>query len=249
MTPRKINGMGWIPQFPDHRDRRLPKLTGVVLPSSVDLRGLMPAVYDQKELGSCTSNAIAAALQLDALKDAMSDQAVPSRLWIYYQERVIEHTVGQDSGAMLRDGAKAVSTVGCVDESAWPYDISTFMTPPLGLVPFYKALEYLAVDQDESSVKGCLAEGYPMVFGFTVYDSFESSQVARTGIVPMPGQGEDVLGGHAVLAVGYDDATRRFMVRNSWGDAWGQAGYFEMPYDYLLNGDLATDFWTYRRIG
>lgn len=251
MTPRQIRRMGWIPQLPDHRDHRYPKLTGVVLPPSIDLRGLMPAVYDQGQLGSCTANAIAAALQFDSLKDAMSDQAVPSRLWIYYQERVIEGTVGQDAGAMLRDGAKAVATVGWVDESAWPYDISTFTSPPAGLAPFEKALEYLAVDQDESAVKGCLAEGYPMVFGFTVYDSFESSQVASTGIVPMPGQDENVLGGHAVVAVGYDDATRRFLVRNSWGSDWGgsMAGYCSMPYDYLLNSDLASDFWTYRRIG
>ena len=155
---RKIQGYGWKPQLPDHRDHRYA-LKDIPLPPSVDLRGLMPPVYDQGQLGSCTGNAIAGALHFDELKDAMTDQAAPSRLWIYYQERVIEGTVSQDAGAMLRDGASAVATVGWVDESQWSYDISTFTTPPAGLTPFQKALEYLAVDQSEVAVKTCLEIG------------------------------------------------------------------------------------------
>ena len=94
-----------------------------------------------------------------------------------------------------------------------------------------------------NQLKGCLAHGYPFVFGFQVYESFESPDVARTGEVPLPGTGEQTLGGHAVLAVGYDDATARFLVRNSWGAEWGQAGYFTMPYPYLTERNLASDFW------
>jgi C1A family cysteine protease len=97
-------------------------------------------------------------------------------------------------------------------------------------------------------MKGCLASGFPFVFGFTVYTSFESEEVAHTGIVPMPSEGEQALGGHAVVAVGYNDASKRFIVRNSWGVQWGQKGYFEIPYEYLINSDLADDFWTIKLI-
>ena len=97
-------------------------------------------------------------------------------------------------------------------------------------------------------MKGCLASGYPFVFGFSVYDSFESEAVARSGEMPMPQPTERLLGGHAVLAVGYDDATQRFIVRNFWGRKWGMAGYFTMPYGYMTDSNLADDFWTIRLI-
>jgi C1A family cysteine protease len=100
----------------------------------------------------------------------------------------------------------------------------------------------------EAPMKGCLASGYPFVFGFTVYDSFESQQVANTGIVPMPASGESVVGGHAVMAVGYDDSQHRFIVRNSWGSGWGMQGYFTIPYAYLTEANLSSDFWTIRLV-
>jgi C1A family cysteine protease len=97
-------------------------------------------------------------------------------------------------------------------------------------------------------MKGCLASGYPFVFGFSVYESFESQEVKQTGRVPMPSPNEQLLGGHAVLAVGYDDSQRRFIVRNSWGKDWGMQGYFTIPYAYLLDDNLADDFWTIRQV-
>ena len=102
--------------------------------------------------------------------------------------------------------------------------------------------------QNANLLKGCLAAGYPFVFGFTVYESFESQEVARSGVVPMPSSGEKILGGHAVLAVGYDDSTQRFIVRNSWGTGWGMSGYFTMPYQYVTDSNLADDLWTIRLI-
>jgi C1A family cysteine protease len=98
-------------------------------------------------------------------------------------------------------------------------------------------------------MKGCLASGYPFIFGFTVYESFESEEVARTGRAPMPGGVERAIGGHAVVAVGYEEAHQRFLVRNSWGDGWGMKGYFTIPYTYLLQPDLSRDFWTIRLVG
>ena len=97
-------------------------------------------------------------------------------------------------------------------------------------------------------MKGCLASKFPFVFGFTAYESFESPKVAKTGILGMPASDEKVVGGHAVMAVGYDDATRMFIVRNSWGSSWGQKGYYRMPYAYLTDSNLASDFWTIRSV-
>ena len=105
-------------------------------------------------------------------------------------------------------------------------------------------MTYHRVQRTLDQFRGCLAAGYPFVFGFRVYDSFESPQVAQTGTVNLPGAGEQPLGGHAVLAVGYDDSSSRFIVRNSWGTSWGQRGYFTMPYTYLLERGLSSDFWT-----
>jgi C1A family cysteine protease len=98
-------------------------------------------------------------------------------------------------------------------------------------------------------MKGCLASGYPFVFGFTVYESFEGAVVRQTGHAPMPAPRERAIGGHAVMAVGYDDARQWFLVRNSWGPRWGMAGYFTLPYSYLIQAVLSKDFWTIRIVG
>jgi C1A family cysteine protease len=112
----------------------------------------------------------------------------------------------------------------------------------------FRTVNYQRVDRTLSQMKSCLADGFPFVFGFTVYDSFESAEAAKTGVLQMPAPGEGVVGGHAVLAVGYDDKINRFIVRNSWGASWGQKGYFTMPYSYLLTGNLSDDFWTIRLV-
>ncbi len=106
----------------------------------------------------------------------------------------------------------------------------------------------MAVTPTLNELKGCLADGYPFVFGISVYDSFESDEVAKTGIVPIPSPTEQMLGGHCIVAVGYDDATQRFTIRNSWGTEWGDYGHCYLPYEYLTNGNLASDFWTLRII-
>jgi len=230
----------------------VPAATLQALPSSADLRPHCPPVYDQGQLGSCTANAIAGALQFDEIKEHKNGLSTPSRLFIYYNERVIEGTVTSDSGAQLRDGVKTVAKQGICPEKVWPYDISKFAVKPPTLAykdaAKDKATNYLRLSQAANQLKGCLASGYPFVFGFTVYESFESADVSKTGIVPMPSPNEAVLGGHAVCAVGYDDAQQRFIVRNSWGTGWGMNGYCTMPYTYLLDPNLASDFWTVRTV-
>jgi C1A family cysteine protease len=250
--PRSIARYGWIPDLPDQRDRLYapPPIVAGSLPPSVDLRPGCPPVYDQGELGSCTANAIAGDLQYLQMKEGLPAVFTPSRLFIYYNERALEGTVSYDSGASLRDGMKVVSTQGAPPESDWPYDIAAFAEQPpaaayQAALP-NKALLYLAVPRGLVAMRACLASGYPFAFGFTVYESFEGAGVRQTGVLQMPGVGESVVGGHAVLAVGYDDATGRFLVRNSWGADWGQAGYFTMPYAYLMEPGLSNSFWTIR---
>jgi len=245
---------GWVPDVPDQRDHlySAPMPMKGALPAKVDLRSKCPPVLDQGTLGSCTANAIAAAVQFDRMKQKLKPAFAPSRLFIYYNERAMEGTISSDSGAMIRDGIKSISKLGDCPESEWPYVISKFtVKPPVSCYKDAlkcKATQYQRVVRALSQFKGCLASGYPFVFGFSVYESFESNEVATTGIAPMPGHNEKLLGGHAVLAVGYDDAAQRIIVRNSWGKGWGLAGCFTLPYAYLTETNLSDDFWTVRLI-
>jgi len=249
---RKIKRYGWIPDIPDQRDflYAAPPAFLRALPRKVDLRTKCPPVYDQGQLGSCTANAIAGAIEFDQMKEQLPQVFLPSRLFIYYNERVIEGTVNTDSGAMLRDGIKTVAKQGACPEPMWPYLINKFKTKPSAAsyteAAKHTAVSYQRLIQSLTQMQGCLASGYPFVFGFTVYESFETDAVARTGHAPMPESGEHVLGGHAVCAVGYDMARRWFLCRNSWGTKWGMRGYFTIPFAYLTDSDLSADFWTIR---
>lgn len=247
----KISKYGWTPQLPDHRDFEC-NLSVSALPVLVDLRSKMPVVYTQGNLGSCTANGIGAAIQYEMIKQNIPS-FIPSRLFIYYNERVIENTVKTDSGAQIRNGIKTVNKQGVCPETEWPYNIKKFKTKPSAKCYTDalkdKATVYAVVKQDLNSMKSCLASGYPIIGGFSVYDSFESDQVSKTGIVPIPNKSESLLGGHCVLIVGYDDSKNWFIVRNSWGDSWGDKGYCYMPYEYWINPSLASDFWKIDLIG
>lgn len=249
MMNETVNKYGWIRDNPDQRDfvYSIERLERV--PPSVNLRNGCPPVENQENLGSCTANALVGALEFLEKKDGVEFDDL-SRLFIYYNERVIEHTVDSDAGASLRDGIKTLKKQGVCSEKIWPYRISRFKKKP-SKKSYTDALNHtISVYRRITSLidmKACLATGFPFVFGFSVYESFESEAVSRTGIVPMPAAGERVLGGHAVLAVGYDDGTKRFLIRNSWGSEWGMQGYFTMPYQYLANQNLAADFWTISR--
>jgi C1A family cysteine protease len=251
---RSTKRYGWLPDLPDRRDlifAARPSTLGA-LPPRVDLRPGCPPIYDQGQLGSCTAQAIAAILQFDQMKQQQRDLFTPSRLFIYYNERVVLGTVDEDSGAMLRDGIKSVAREGAPHEALWPHVIAAFRKKPTR--PAYRdaerheAILYERLVPAVDQLKGCLADGFPFVFGFSVYESFETATVARTGAVPMPRRGEALIGGHAVVAVGYDDPSSRFIVRNSWGSAWGRAGHCTMPYAYLTDPGLADDFWTIKMI-
>ncbi len=252
----KVQRYGWVPDLPDARDHlyAAPMAMLKKLPASVDLTSSFPdPPYNQGELGSCTANAIAAAIQFGRKKHGQTPNFIPSRLFIYYNERAMEGTVNSDSGAQIRDGIKSVVKLGdCREDPTWPYDVTKFTAkpPPPAFTEAanYQVTSYSRVVQTLNQLKGCLASGYPFVFGFTVYESFESPEVASSGDMPMPAPTEQVMGGHAVVGAGYDDATQRFLIRNSWGTDWGKNGYFTMPYAYITENNLADDFWTIRLV-
>lgn len=235
---------GWNKDALDKRDFLLGDiLPEIELPPSVDLRDKCPAIVDQGQLGSCTANALAGAIGF------IHPELAASRLFIYYNERLIEHTVKSDSGAQIRDGIKTLTKNGVCEETIWPYDIANFADRPsieaytcakTDVIKTYHKIIGL------SQMKACLAQGFPFVFGFTVYDAFESADVAHLGIVPMPSPADQPVGGHAVMAVGYNDNMQMVLVRNSWGTSWGLEGHFWMPYQYIADAQLANDFWTIR---
>jgi len=254
VVERKIQGYGWNRDLPDGRDFMYAAPLEVVakLPRKVDLRKACPGVYDQGQLGSCTANAIGGALEFLQMKQEQKKPFTPSRLFIYYNERRIEGSIDSDSGAMIRDGVKSVNKEGAPPEAGWPYVIEKFRDRPpkkaYTEAKKHQSILYQRLTPTLSQLKGCLASGFPFVFGFVVYESFESQDVAKSGDAPMPEADEAQLGGHAVLAVGYDEKTQRFLVRNSWGPGWGKKGYFTLPYPYLLQATLSSDFWTIRSV-
>jgi C1A family cysteine protease len=166
---------------------------------------------------------------------------------------MIEGTVSQDEGAAIRDGIKAIATYGVCEESLWPFDEHKVLLKP-SMEAYQeatrrKALSYQRVDQTHEALMHVLGVAKrPVVLGIQIYESFESVTVEKTGIVPMPSHHERCLGGHAVLAVGYDAQRHVYFGRNSWSDQWGIHGYFEIPFDYLIRQDLASDFWVVSRI-
>lgn len=231
------------------------------LPRRYSTRANWPAVYDQGALGSCTGNGFAGVVAYRLVRQgkltlaaADTPAGTPSRLFIYYNERVLEGTVGEDAGAEIHDGIRTLNTLGTCFEDSWPYAIGRYAhkAPPA----CYAAARKHRVSQSSridnrrlGLLKASVFQDDPVVFGFTVYESFESAAVARTGLVPMPGTAEQAVGGHCEVIVGWDDdlviGSQRgaFEVRNSWGADWGDRGYQWMPYAYLDNLQLARDFW------
>lgn len=238
---------GWRPDLPDHRDLKMSMARGEsqILPEVVDLRThpAAPPIVDQGPLGSCTANGILSLYQFVLAKFGQKYAFIASRLFLYYNERAMEGTINEDAGAYIRDGFKSLSHEGACHESECKYNISMFAKRPNkrcytnGLK--HQVLEYRRINQDENAMRRVIAGGLPFVFGFSVYDSFES---APLGVMPLPSPTEQLLGGHCVMAVGYNQQS--VICQNSWGKDWGDHGYFYMPWDYIVNPDLADDFWT-----
>jgi C1A family cysteine protease len=217
------------------------------LPGNVDLRSKIPVMYDQGNLGSCTANALCYSYVYD------DKTWSPSRLFLYYNERVLDKDINEDAGSTLTQGINALEKYGVCSEKLWPYNINNFaVKPPTNAYTEgakHEVLTAARVQQTMTSMKGCLNSGFPFVVGIEIYESFESPIANNTGYVPMPNpKSEQLLGGHAVICVGYNDARSVWIMQNSWGTGWGDKGYFYLPYNYLLSSTLAGDMWQVTKV-
>ena len=254
MHKHKIHPYGWQKDKLDLRDKVMRYSTSTMegLPSKIDLRQHCSPVENQATLGSCTANATMGALEYLEIKDGVAASSFVnySRLFVYYNTRVAMGTVDKDSGGFIREAVKAVADFGTCDELKWEYDITKFTTKPSDEcyidAATHKIVEFQRLDTLPDMLK-CLADGFPIIFGFTVYNEFEGPTVASTGVLNLPSPTEYAVGGHAVLAIGYDMEAKTVLVRNSWGHTWGQDGYFTMPFSYIGNPAFAADHWTIRR--
>lgn len=254
-TPRKSfqqpGGLGWQADRPDPRDYfAAVRPAFKALPDVVDLRPMCPPVYNQGSLGSCTAQSVSFLAQFtDAEEKGVG--RLPSRLYVYYNTRVLQNSVNEDTGASIRNAMKALAVHGYCRSTSHTDDNTKFKVKPSaaayaeGDARKLPAKGYFRVMQNTQAICEQINAGNPVVFGFTVFESFMSAAVRRTGIVPMPNPSKEKdVGGHATAIVGYDLPRGVFIVRNSWGTAWGMKGYCEMPIAMVTNSRIASDFWT-----
>jgi C1A family cysteine protease len=233
---------GYIPSKADLRDEgyRFSAAPQAVLPSMVDLRKQCSPIRDQGQLGSCTCEALVGLLEFN-----QKPLVTKSVLFPYYNTRLAEGYPNEDSGCEPRDVFKSAVTDGDCANKYWPYYITRFSRKPSANA-YAKAIYHVASYHTLAGlrdIKAVLAGGHPVYIGFTVYSSFEDAGIAKTGIMTMPEKDEEILGGHAVLVVGYDDSQQWLIVRNSWGLNWGVKGYFFMPYTFVTKTNV-SDMWS-----
>ncbi len=257
-TEAPYRGFGWRPSLPDPRDIPADPTAIPVLPE-VDPRGVyMPPIYDQGQLGSCTANAVAAAIDADRLVDGQGI-LTPSRLAIYWFERFLEHQPSDvDQGAMGRDGFKASRRFGVLPDNDWPYTDDAkdprFAEDPRTSTKWdddHWILDdaYKSVRRSVYDFKRVLSNKQTIAFGFSVFRQFVSPEARDTGIVPTPDPSDIIPNeGHEVLAIGYlQNHPDHCLCRNSWGTDWGMEGYFLMPWSVLLDAHFSSDFRTIYR--
>lgn len=250
----KKRNYGWKPDLPDNRDHIygsiFPRDSRIKPPEAVDLRKYCSPVENQGQTSSCTAHALTGAYELMQRKGGKPAVEL-SRLFLYWNERVMEKSTNRDSGAMIRDGIKSLTKQGCCDESLWAFNESAVCLRPV-VNCYTEALNHQLKNYQRLNILNdmlsCLADGFPFVFGFSVYESFESDEVAKTGIMPIPEDKERLLGGHAILCCGYNITKRQLIIKNSWSAEWGQAGYFMMPFDIVTNRNFSDDFWSFREV-
>lgn len=222
------------------------------LPTRASVRGEWGEIMDQGELGSCVANSVCGCIRFVRRKEGLSVYD-PSRLYNYYYGRKVEgFPLNEDTGLYIRSGYKSVAHYSVCSEKTWPYAVRRFTQEPTmyarNAAANHKTFSYFSIPHDLKMLKKCIADGYPISFGFTVFSSFMTTATARTGYVPVPNQyREEILGGHCMTIVGYDDTQQHFIVANSWGKDWGENGYCYFPYEFMMDFENVSDFWTARR--
>jgi C1A family cysteine protease len=241
---------GYRPDKQNPKDKKYSAGRDRNLPSSVDLRPHMTPVENQGQSNSCTANAIAGAYEYLANR-LMGQSGDVSRLFIYYNARELDGDTSQDEGTYLRSCVRVLRKYGACLENTWSFDLERILDQPhkraYKEAAKFRIKEADRVEVDQQAMRSCLAEGYPFVFGLQLFSSFQ--QAGSNGLVPMPdpdNEGHD--GGHAMLCVGYSDDDQVFIVRNSWGEEWGDRGYCYIPYDYMTKPDYNSDCWAVRQV-
>lgn len=245
---RKIAKYGWKRDIPDVRDFKFSvSHKAILFPQSLDNRSTDWGIYDQGNLGSCTANSSLSAYRNVLIKEGHGDFD-GSRLAQYYWSRALEHTTKSDAGAEIRDAVKVLAQTGTAPEKDWPYLISKFAKAPTAKTKkdakAHVALQYQSVALTQNDICGALFQNGNVIIGISVYESFESDVVARTGMIPLPSSKEQLLGGHAIELLGYDLSKGWAIGKNSWGSGWGDKGYFYIPFSYITNPNLGGDYWT-----
>lgn len=242
----KTRAYGWRPDIPDVRDKIATLSCSIK--SKVDLREKFGEIYDQGSIGSCTSNAVCSVFVFDQTRQNLP-YFDPSRLFLYYNERFVSNMTEIDSGSSIRNCIKSINKTGICDEKLWPYHVEYLKTKPYSNCysqsKYHKCIRYKRVTNTLSQLQMCLSSDKPVIFGFSVYDSFNDLTIwnPKCDEMPIPNPlKEKLLGGHAVVAVGYSNKRKAFLVRNSWGADWGMDGYFLMPYQFVTSSQCG-DFW------
>jgi len=220
------------------------------LPPKRSLRGLLfnPPIYNQGALGSCSANAVAFAYQYGSKKQRLLFSDTPSRLFIYYNSRMIGGNIDVDSGAYLRDSVKWLVKYGTVSEKEYPYNIEGFALKPSDQ-NYQNAIKntidgYYAVNKDIQDIKRAIYNKFPVVFGMSIYGAI--NYVTKENPILSMSTNEWLMGWHALVIIWYDDSTQLFLVRNSWGDKWADNGYFYVPYEYIMK--YGFDFWVISKV-
>lgn len=218
----------------------------ITTPLKLDLRNKFSDVYDQGKIGSCTANALCSIYEYDTFNFK------GSRLFLYYNERLLLNETEVDNGAYLSDGIFTLKTFGLCEEKDWPYIIENLFKRPTDDI-YQKAksnfvTEAFSISNDVKTIKYWLNKNEPVALGIAVYSNFMNFSAAKSGNIGLPAMNDKFIGGHAVVLCGYDDDTQRFILRNSWGSYWGDKGYFYLPYDYITNDDLCSDLWIITKI-
>ncbi len=242
-------------------DLKLSAFTAEDLPSAFDNRDNCSPVWDQARLGSCTGFASKSATELvwNIARKDQKDKFFASALFQYWNERSLENTTDQDSGATIADAIRSLKQFGIAPDADWDY--SDYAQRYL-LKPSDKAyadakahmdldnIAHAEIPQTPEAIKGALISNHAVIIGISVYESFMSPQTAKTGLVAMPDVAkEKLLGGHALLVVGYDDANKWYIVKNSWNTTWGDQGYCYIPYAYMHNPTLTSEIWGLGKMG
>ncbi len=245
-----IGHLGGKRDATDARDFAYTPPAALSLPTQVDLKERCGGVYNQLPLHSCSAHALASLL---TFVGNVEDRPIPlpSRLFIYYNTRQLEGTLPADDGATIRSAIKTVVSQGACGEELWPYDVAQAAAQPpphcYEAAKTTRALSYYRIAQNLDHLRATLAEGYAFIFGMQAYaQSFIAAQ--NSGVLSMPAAGETLMGGHAVMAVGYDSAARTITALNSLGASWGNAGYFTIPFAFFTDDKLSYDFWTIRSV-